>query len=84
MTLQLNETTARERTSEIMTILEQGVKAVFESDQFRQYLSIMARFHRYSYRNTLLIMMQMPEVTHVGGIGMWNRMGRQVHWDSKS
>ena len=83
-TLQLNGVTTKERTSEIMTILEKGVRDVFESEHFRRYLSIMARFHRYSYRNTLLIMLQMPEAERVCGISQWNRMDRQVIKGSKA
>ena len=83
-TLALTGTTTKERTSEIMSVLEKGVRDVFTSDRYQQYLKLMAQFHSYSYRNTLLILMQFPEATHIAGIGVWNRMGRQVVKGSKA
>ena len=33
--------------------LQEGVRAVFESDKYWEYLSAMARFHRYSVKNQI-------------------------------
>ena len=38
---------------ELSSRLEEGVRAVFSSDSYRQYLNAMSRFHHYSYSNTL-------------------------------
>ena len=49
---------------QIDTVLEElksGIKAVFSSDLYTQYLSTMARFHSYSVNNILLIAMQRPD-----------------------
>lgn len=35
--------------------VEAGVKGVFESDAYRNYLATMSRFHSYSLNNTILI-----------------------------
>ena len=35
--------------------IEVGVKAVFESENYRNYLKTMAKFHKYSINNTMLI-----------------------------
>ncbi|MEK6701635.1 MAG: ArdC family protein [Planctomycetota bacterium] len=49
-----------------------------KSDQITQYLAMLARFHRYSFGNVLLILWQNPEATHVAGFGTWKQMGRFV------
>ena len=38
----------------------------------------MGRFHRYSFNNVLLILMQNPEATHVAGFHAWKKLGRTV------
>lgn len=38
----------------------------------------MAKFHNYSFNNTLLIAMQRPDATLVTGYRNWQSMGRQV------
>lgn len=51
--------------------LEAGIKEVFSSDKYRIYLSVMSRFYNYSFRNSLLVMLQRPESTHVAGFTAW-------------
>lgn len=53
------------RLKEITDHLEQGVTDLFESDRYKEYLRVMARFHRYSFNNTLLIAMQCPGATRL-------------------
>lgn len=48
------------------------------SARLEAYLATMARFHRYSLGNVLLIGMQCPQATHVAGFRAWQRMGRRV------
>jgi antirestriction protein ArdC len=48
------------------------------SDQMKAYLSTMARFHRYSWGNQLLIMMQRPDASRVASYKKWLELGRQV------
>lgn len=64
-------TTNRERLQEITAGIEQGIKELFESEKYRQYLSVMSRFHRYSVNNTILIYMQRPDATLVAGFTKW-------------
>ncbi len=52
--------------------------AVKKSEFFRRYLGIMSKFWRYSYRNQLLIMAQMPQATRVAGFRKWREMKRWV------
>ena len=57
---------------ELSSRLEEGVRAVFSSDSYRQYLNAMSRFHHYSYSNTLLILAQKPDASYVAGFRTWN------------
>ena len=62
------------QTQQIVEQLEKGVSEVFESDQYKQYLSVMSKFHSYSYNNILLIAMQCPSATMVAGYESWQRL----------
>lgn len=48
------------------------------SEQLRQYLAVMGRFHRYSWANQLLIAVQRPGATRVAGYRAWQKLNRQV------
>lgn len=61
----------KERLKEITDSIEQGIKDLFQSDRYMQYLSTMSRFHRYSVNNTMLIYMQKPDATLVAGFNKW-------------
>lgn len=62
----------------LMKALEAG-----KSEKLKAYLSAMARFHNYSWANTLLIQYQYPTATHVAGFHSWQRLGRYVKKGSK-
>ena len=71
--------TNKDRMREIVDSIETGIKELFESDKYRQYLATMSRFHRYSVNNTMLIYMQRPDATHVAGFNKWrDQFGRSV------
>ena len=71
--------TNKGRMREIVESIENGIKELFESDKYRQYLSTMSRFHHYSVNNTMLIYMQRPDATHVAGFNKWrDQFGRNV------
>lgn len=63
---------------ELTEKLEVGIKEVFTSKRYREYLSIMSKFHTYSYNNTLLIHLQKPNASYVSGFISWKTMGRHV------
>lgn len=68
----------------IMDKLEKGVHDLFNSENYKNYLSTMAKFHTYSFNNTLLIAMQRPDATLVAGYHAWNRnFGRYVKKGAK-
>ena len=56
---------------EITEQLEQGVKELFTSEMYTEYLRTMSQFHNYSFNNTLLISMQKPDATLVAGYQAW-------------
>ena len=49
-----------------------------KSEKLVAYLNVMARFHKYSFRNCLLIAMQRPGATRVAGYRKWQEIGRHV------
>ncbi|GAO74252.1 ArdC family protein [Meiothermus ruber] len=49
-----------------------------QTQGFLGFLEKMGRFHRYSARNVMLILMQRPEATLVAGVKHWNELGRRV------
>ena len=63
--------TNKERLKEITDSIEKGIKELFDSDKYKQYLTTMSRFHHYSVNNQMLIYMQMPNATHVAGFNKW-------------
>lgn len=71
--------TNKERLKEITDSIEAGIKDLFQSERYMEYLRTMSRFHRYSINNTLLIHMQMPDATLVAGFNKWkNEFSRYV------
>lgn len=42
-----------EQLKEITERLEQGVQELFTSERYTEYLKTMAKFHNYSFNNTL-------------------------------
>lgn len=69
---------------EITEKLEKGVKEVFETDKYKEYLDFMGKFTNYSFNNCLLIMMQMPSASLVAGYKAWRtKFNRQVRKGEK-
>lgn len=68
----------QQATDQLMADLEAG-----HSQALRDYLTAMARFHRYSLGNLLLIHMQRPDAMHVAGYRAWQRLGRSVRKGEK-
>ena len=58
--------------------LEGAVEALLNSGSVKEYLARLAKFRRYSFGNTLLIMLQRPEAARVASIGTWNAVQRRV------
>lgn len=62
----------------IMQSLESGVEELFTSNRYQEFLKTMAKFHNYSFNNTMLIAIQRPDATLVTSYKNWQSMGRQV------
>ena len=58
--------------------LAEQVAALRTGEDWRRWLEVAGRFHRYSFNNTLLIAGQRPDATAVAGYEAWKAMGRQV------
>ena len=54
------------------------------SDNFLKLLEFHSRFHRYSARNTLLILLQRPMAYRVASYRRWEELGRKVAHGSKA
>ena len=68
-----------EKVKEITDKLEAGVAQMMNSESFKNYLKVMARFHNYSLNNTILIALQDPKATLIAGYTAWQKnFGRQV------
>lgn len=63
---------------QLITALEQG-----QSATLTRYLAAMARFHRYSFNNIMLIYTQREDASHVAGFHAWRKLGRFVRKGEK-
>jgi len=66
------------KIDEVLKRLKDGVNDIQESDNFKQFLLTMSKFHDYSIGNLILITIQKPEATRVAGFKTWKDLGRWV------
>ena len=72
------KTQKEDHVKELLKQAEAGIQDVFESDRYKRYLTVMSRFHSYSARNCVLILLQiltrpvLPDMRH----GKRNSTGR--------
>jgi len=45
--------TNKERLKEITDSIEAGIKDLFDSEKYKNYLRTMSKFHNYSFNNTI-------------------------------
>jgi len=69
---------ASKAIEELTQALERG-----HSEKLKEYLAAMARFHRYSLYNVMLIASQRPDATRVAGFHKWREFGRFVKKGAK-
>lgn len=68
-----------ERLAELTGRLESGIKELYASGRYAEYITAMSKFHQYSFGNALLILLQCPAATSVAGYNDWKKkFGRQV------
>ena len=63
--------------------IDDGVKAVFELDSYKECLRYMSKFTNYSAGNCILIMLQKPDASLVAAFGKWKQLGRSVNKGEK-
>jgi hypothetical protein len=74
----------QKQLAELLKQAESGIKEVFNSDRYMDYLKTMSKFHNYSIRNILLIEAQRPDATRVAGYVAWrDKFQRQVQKGEK-
>ena len=61
-----------DKVREITERLESGIKELYESDKYREYLDTLSKFYHYSPSNCLLIALQKPDATYVAGFRAWH------------
>jgi antirestriction protein ArdC len=67
-----------EKVKALYERLKAGVQQVIASGRLQELARFMAKFHRYSFGNALLILLQKPDATLVAGYKTWEKMGRHV------
>ena len=68
----------KEEMDAMMTKLEKGVKDIFTTDGYKDYLNFCAKLPRYSVNNQILIMLQRPDATMCQSFSGWKEMNRFV------
>ena len=73
-----------DKVKELTAKLDKGVEEILTSDRYRDYLKQMSKFHSYSFRNSLLILLQNENATFVAGYKTWqNQFNRNVNKGEK-
>jgi hypothetical protein len=70
--------TKERKIDEVLRRLKSGVDSIQESENFREFLLTMSKFHDYSIGNLMLIMLQKQDATRVAGFTTWKDLGRYV------
>lgn len=77
------------KTEEARQLAESGIANLAaalkqgKSESLTAYLTAMARFHRYSCGNVMLIISQRPSASRVAGFRTWRKLGRHVRQGEK-
>ncbi len=64
--------------ADVIKKLEEGVTSIFSSEKYKEFLKTYAQFHNYSINNTILILSQRPDSSHVASFQTWKRLGRSI------
>ncbi|MGI2336811.1 MAG: ArdC-like ssDNA-binding domain-containing protein [Dehalogenimonas sp.] len=66
------------RIDEVLKKLKDSVDGIQQSENFRNFLLTMSKFHDYSIGNLMLIAVQRPDATRVAGFNTWKDLYRWV------
>jgi hypothetical protein len=64
--------------NDILKMLENGVREVFDSEEYKRYLEFCGKFHNYSFNNIMLILMQYPQAQKCASYATWKSLKMQV------
>jgi hypothetical protein len=67
-----------DRVATHLAALQSSIAEFVTGEQWQRYLSVQARFHSYSFWNTLAILRARPDASRLAGFQQWRRLGRQV------
>jgi hypothetical protein len=68
----------QEKLDQARQKLEDGVAQLVGSGRWTEYLKFLSHFHRYSFNNLILILLQFPQATLCASFRTWNQLGRHV------
>ena len=60
-----------DKLNETIEKLEQGILNIFNSQDYKNHLKVMSKFHNYSFNNQILIYLQNPNATFLKGYKGW-------------
>jgi hypothetical protein len=72
-----------QRRKQQRQLLDNAVRELLTSEGWERWVRTRATFHRYSWRNTMLIAMQRPDATRVAGFRAWLKLNRCVRKGEK-
>ena len=73
-----NKESREEKMSALQEKLVDGVKEIYESGKWAEYIAVMSKFPNYSINNCILIASQCPGASFVCGYKKWNEFNRNV------
>ena len=73
-----DEAAQRDRLEAFHQQLTDQVLTLADGPSWKAWLATAAKFHHYSFNNTVAIMLQRPDASQVAGYRTWQSLGRQV------
>lgn len=80
----LREKERQQKMEEYFEEIVKGLRGILTDDKYKEYLNFSSKLPRYSFNNLIMIYMQYPNATYVGGMKTWNSLGRKVKKGEKS
>lgn len=74
----MNDAQSGSPAADLHKVLMREIRNLRTADEWKRWLGVAAVFHQYSFRNAVLIAMQMPQATSVAGWSTWKKLGRHV------
>jgi antirestriction protein ArdC len=73
-----------QRIEDLQAEIETGVAELVAGEGWQRWLTVAAKFPRYSFRNQLLVLRQRPDARVVMGYRAWQALGHQVRRGEQS